>query len=112
MAAPGTQTLLFRFLTKLIGLAFGYGMSENIMNAYQYLMNTYEEGDQVFLFGFSRGAYTVRALAGMLAMCGLLEKGSDNLVPYALRVYTQKRRKRPKWTRGWLTWPSLLTYFF
>jgi len=112
MAAPGSQTFFFKTLTKLLGMAFGYGMSENIMNAYKYLMNTYEEGDQVFLFGFSRGAYTVRALSGMLKMCGLLQKGSDNLIPYALRAYQQKRRQRPKWARDWLAWPSLLTYFF
>lgn len=108
----GSQTFLLKFLTKLLGLAFGYGMSENITDAYRYLMNTYEEGDQVFLFGFSRGAYTVRALAGMLKMCGLLRKGSDNLVPYALRVHQQRVRQRPPWAQGWLKWPALLLYFF
>ena len=45
----------------------------------------------MFLFGFSRGAFTVRALAGMLNRCGLLEKGSVNLVPYASRIYNWMR---------------------
>jgi len=54
------------------GLAFGAGFVANVGDAYRYLMNVFEEGDQVFLFGFSRGAYTVRALAGVLHMFGLL----------------------------------------
>ena len=46
-------------------------------------MDNYEEGDRVYLFGFSRGAYTVRALSGMLHMLGLIRKGDDNLIAYA-----------------------------
>ena len=46
----------------------------------------------MFLFGFSRGAFTVRALAGLLNRCGLLEKGSVNLVPYASRIYNNRAR--------------------
>ena len=49
-------------------------------------MDRYEAGDRVFLFGFSRGAFTVRALAGMLHKCGLLQKGSNNLIPYASKI--------------------------
>ena len=55
-------------------------------------MNRYEPGDKLYLFGFSRGAFTVRALAGMLNRCGLLEKGSVNLVPYASRIYNNANR--------------------
>ena len=50
-------------------------------------MDRYRPGDKLFLFGFSRGAYTARALAGMLYRCGLLQKGSANLVPYVSRIY-------------------------
>ena len=57
---------------------------------YKYLMNHYEHGDQVYLFGFSRGAHTVRVLAGLIHKCGLLTKGSDNLIPHAVRVYYEK----------------------
>lgn len=52
-------------------------------------MNTYEEGDYVYLFGFSRGAFTVRALSGMLEKCGLPTTGSENLIPYAARLYNE-----------------------
>jgi uncharacterized protein (DUF2235 family) len=54
-----------------LGLAFGFGLAENVKQMYQQLTSLYEEGDRVFLFGFSRGAFTVRALAGLLYRCGL-----------------------------------------
>ena len=67
----------------------GTGIRTNIEEAYRYLMNQFEPGDRVFFFGYSRGAYTVRALAGMIRKCGLLTKGSNNLVPYATRIYKE-----------------------
>lgn len=90
VGTSGSQNALTRIsktITKVMGLAIGSGIHQNIKEAYQYLMNHYEEGDKVFLFGFSRGAYTVCALAGVLNRCGLLEKGNDNLVDLALSMY-------------------------
>jgi hypothetical protein len=55
-------------------------------------MNTYEEGDQIYLFGFSRGAYTVRALAGMLHMFGLLHQGNEGLISYILKIFARRTR--------------------
>jgi uncharacterized protein (DUF2235 family) len=49
-------------------------------------MDKYEEGDQLFLFGFSSRAYTIRALTGMLHNCGLLERDRDNLLPNAMKI--------------------------
>jgi uncharacterized protein (DUF2235 family) len=60
---------LTKWLTKVydvLGLAFGLGVLKNIRDAYRFLMEVWELGDRIFLFGFSRGAYTVRVLAGML----------------------------------------------
>lgn len=71
----------------LLGQGFGYGLTENIEDAYKYLMDAYAPDDRLYLFGFSRGAFTVRCLAGMLKKCGLLERGSLNLVPYASEIY-------------------------
>ncbi len=85
--APGAWTKVAKAYTKVLGLAFSYGITKNIEDAYEYLMDKYEKGDKVYLFGFSRGAYTVRALAGMLNKCGLLEKGNNNLIPYTSRMY-------------------------
>jgi uncharacterized protein (DUF2235 family) len=91
----GTQSTLTRATTwvmRVIGLAFGYGISENIADAYQFLMRVYEEGDRVFVFGFSRGAYTARALCGLLYMVGLLTRGNESMIPYAIRLF---RREPP-----------------
>lgn len=57
---------------KLFEGATGAGLDEKVMDGYQFLMNHFQEGDRIFLFGFSRGAYTVRSLGQMLAQCGLL----------------------------------------
>ena len=54
------------------GLVTGAGLDDNILDAYRFLVDTYQDGDHVYLFGFSRGAYTVRALAAFLHMVGLL----------------------------------------
>jgi len=67
--------------------ATGEGLQNNVNEAYSFLMGTYEEGDRIFLFGFSRGAFTVRSLAGMLYKVGLLPYDNDNLLPYAAKLY-------------------------
>lgn len=73
-----------------LGKLFGYGLTANIENGYRFLMQHYREGDRVFLFGFSRGAYAVRALSGMLAQCGLLHPGQEGRVREATRLYTRQ----------------------
>lgn len=70
----------------LWGQAFGTGLEQNVEDAYEYLMSRFEPDDKLFIFGFSRGAFTARALAGMLHKCGLLQKGSRNLIPYATKI--------------------------
>ncbi len=72
------------------GLAFGQGLKNNIFQAYQYLMEVYAEGDKIYFFGFSRGSYTIRVLTGLLKMCGLLQKGCHNLLPYAFKLFDSK----------------------
>lgn len=91
MGARAALTGISRWWTKTIGLAFGYGISDNIADAYQFLMRTFQPGDQVFVFGFSRGAYTARALCGMLHAVGLLTQGNEALIPYAIRMIKGKR---------------------
>lgn len=73
----------------VLGLATGYGLDDNILEAYNFLIDHYEQNDRIFLFGFSRGAYTVRALAGMLELIGLLQPDQRNLCGYALTAYKQ-----------------------
>ncbi len=67
--------------------ATGHGLQKNVEDAYRFLMESYDKDDRVYLFGFSRGAFTVRSLAGMIYKCGLLRSGSDNLVEYASKIY-------------------------
>ncbi len=75
------------------GKAFGWGIASRVNEAYKYLMEMYEDGDRIFLFGFSRGAYTVRALSGMLHKCGLLRKGNENLLPYVENLYYRQNNE-------------------
>jgi uncharacterized protein (DUF2235 family) len=58
------------------GGAFGLGLSRKIREGYKKLSDSFDDGDQVFIFGFSRGAYTARSLVGFIRNCGLLPKGS------------------------------------
>lgn len=58
------------------GGVFGKGLSENIRLAYEWLIENYNDGDEIFIFGFSRGAYTARSLAGLISKLGILKPGS------------------------------------
>ena len=90
MGARNALSQAGKLWTQLIGLAFGYGISENVADAYQFLIRTYQPGDNVYVFGFSRGAYTARALCGVIRGVGLLTPGNENLIPYALRMLKSK----------------------
>jgi uncharacterized protein (DUF2235 family) len=59
-----------------LGGVFGQGLDENIRLAYEWLIENYNEGDEIFIFGFSRGAFTARSLAGLIAIDGILKAGS------------------------------------
>ncbi|MFD0318741.1 DUF2235 domain-containing protein [Streptomyces flavalbus] len=87
MASANAYGPLTRRLSRIGGLAFGSGLRTNLAEAYTYLMRNWEPGDAVYVFGFSRGAYTARALVGMLNKPGLMRPGSENLVPYAVAKY-------------------------
>ncbi|KIC39888.1 hypothetical protein RA27_16425 [Ruegeria sp. ANG-R] len=76
-------------LKGVFGLATGYGLDANVLDAYRFLIHHFEEGDEVYLFGFSRGAHTVRVLAGFINMVGLLHRHQEHLCSYALTAYKQ-----------------------
>lgn len=92
--APAAKNWLARKWSVLKGLAFAAGFKDNVLDAYQYLMNTYDDGDRVYLIGFSRGSYTVRALAGLLDGYGLLCKGNEGHLPYAWNEYVKQHDDR------------------
>ncbi len=67
-------------LAHLLGGAFGYGLAGNVQDGYRWLCETCRPGDDIYLFGFSRGAYTARSLAGLIRKCGLLRRDADGRV--------------------------------
>lgn len=89
-AAAGAWSPPARAISRLLGLAFGVGIRRNLGQAYLWLADHWEPDDRIYLFGFSRGAYTARALAGMLRTVGLVRPGSENLVNSLVAGYTRR----------------------
>ncbi|WP_395391208.1 DUF2235 domain-containing protein [Novosphingobium sp. BL-8A] len=80
-----------RLVARVAGLAFGFGIKQDVAELYQFVMNQWRPGDRLYLFGFSRGAYTVRALAAMIHLYGLAMPGNQELIPYAVRLFWSMR---------------------
>jgi uncharacterized protein (DUF2235 family) len=78
---------------RLLGGAFGFGLFHNVIACYRFLAQNYESGDEIFIIGFSRGAYTARSVAGMLASVGLLTKRAlvEERLPEAVHLYQGTR---------------------
>ncbi|KAJ7476099.1 hypothetical protein FB451DRAFT_267004 [Mycena latifolia] len=72
-----------------IDLAIAWNFEQQVQDAYRWLADNYKPGDKIFLFGFSRGAYQVRALAGMIEKMGLIYSGNHRLIPFAYELYTK-----------------------
>ena len=98
LSAPTIWSKIGEKASKAAGLAVGAGIIRDIEDAYAFLMNHYEDGDRIFIYGFSRGAFTARAIAALIAKCGMLNRGNDNLVPYATKVF--RYEMRPEIYRG------------
>jgi uncharacterized protein (DUF2235 family) len=100
---PGVGTLVqpdpwrkaWQDTVAVFGLATGYGLDDNVLAAYEFLVSNYEDGDDIFLFGFSRGAYTVRALAGLIHKVGLVSPQQANLAGFGLTAYKQLSTGEP-----------------
>jgi uncharacterized protein (DUF2235 family) len=86
MGARNALSSVGKWWTRTMGLAFGYGISDNVADAYLFLMREFQADDKIYIFGFSRGAYTARVLCGMLHAFGLLTAGNEAQVPYAIRL--------------------------
>lgn len=85
---PGVGTRIGEVLG---GAVFGLGLSRTVRDAYRFLVERYEPGDEIYLFGFSRGAYTARAVAGMIRNAGLLRREEADRVEDAYRLYRSRR---------------------
>jgi uncharacterized protein (DUF2235 family) len=75
-------------LRKLMDSAIGHTLRDNWCKAYKFLSGVYEPGDKIYFFGFSRGAFTARAVAGGVHMLGLARRECENMVPYAWATYS------------------------
>ena len=98
---PGSRGYL---ADKLLGGAFGLGLDANLSTMYWQLALNWEPGDEIYVFGFSRGAYTARSLVGMINRLGLLTADAmvERAYPQALRIYKQRKKDldgpdRPEW---------------
>ncbi|WP_299843603.1 DUF2235 domain-containing protein [uncultured Roseovarius sp.] len=109
-------TFVGKWANKIGGGAFGWGLNRNIKIAYAQLAEHYDPGDKIMIFGFSRGAYTARSLAGMIRKCGLPPKNAvtARVVRKAFRLYRKRgdanapdkphiRRKRKAISPGYVT---------
>lgn len=76
---------------KVVGGAFGWGITQNIEDAYRALVFSYELGDQIYIFGFSRGAYTARSLAGLIRSCGIPPRDKVGEIPRAIARYRSRK---------------------
>lgn len=72
------------------GSVTGKGIDKNIMDCYRFIVHNYEPGDQLYLFGFSRGAYTVRSLGGLIRNCGILRRKFAGRIDAAYELYRQR----------------------
>ena len=92
LARPDPWHRLKQDFNAILGLATGYGLDDNVLAAYAFLVNNFEDGDQIYLFGFSRGAYAVRVLAGLVHKIGLISPQQVNLAGSGLTGATVRSR--------------------
>lgn len=78
-----------KWLDQKIDAAIAWNFEYNVLNAYSWLVENYRPGDRIYLFGFSRGAYQVCVLAGMIEKVGLLKRGKEEQIPLAFEIYSK-----------------------
>jgi uncharacterized protein (DUF2235 family) len=116
-AGDGSEVLLFYdqgvgtdWFSRLVGGAAGIGLSDNVRDAYHFLGQNFVPGSEIYVFGFSRGAYTARSLCGFIKAAGLLERPSAkdvwraymDLYATATRIVAHPRGWNPDRVRSWL----------
>ena len=77
---------------KIVGGGLGAGLEKNVMDGYRFLVHNFEVGDEIYLFGFSRGAYTVRSLSGLINNCNILKGSESNRIEEAFKLYKNPER--------------------
>jgi len=81
------------YYDSVVGGATGKGLNKNIMDDYRYIVQNYSPGDELYLFGFSRGAYTIRCLCGLINNCGIIKRPDAALIQKAFNHYKKSGPK-------------------
>ncbi|MEO9820356.1 MAG: DUF2235 domain-containing protein [Paracoccaceae bacterium] len=90
------DNFLVRGINKYIGGATGLGLGTKVKSAYKFIAENYEKDDEIYLFGFSRGAFTARSVAGMIRKCGIIQDTTPRAIRKAFRLYRKTGdRNRP-----------------
>ncbi|KAJ8096302.1 hypothetical protein PM082_011457 [Marasmius tenuissimus] len=86
---PEIATPLMAKISKSLDEAVAWNLNAHVMDGYEFLMQNYTSGDRICIFGFSRGAYTARSLAGMIHKVGILPACNHQQVPFAYKMFTR-----------------------
>ncbi len=114
VGTPGDVGRIRYTIDKVGGGVFGWGLDGKILRAYRYLIRHYEPGDEIQIFGFSRGAYTARSLVGLIRNCSLPTSDDPTLLSHLMGVYRSRKPDDAPWQararslRGWVN-PGLAT---
>lgn len=87
---PDYTTGVTKVLRKYGGGAFGWGLDAKVKEAYKFLCDVYRDGDEIYLFGFSRGGFTARSVAGMVRKCGIVRDTSPEGINSAFKLYRKR----------------------
>ncbi|KAM6490034.1 Uncharacterized alpha/beta hydrolase domain (DUF2235) domain containing protein [Amanita muscaria] len=87
--SPAIATPLISKLSKALDEMFAWNLDAHVMGGYEFLMQNYRSGDKICIFGFSRGSYTARSLAGMIHKIGIIPADNRQQIPFAYKMYTR-----------------------
>jgi uncharacterized protein (DUF2235 family) len=97
---------------RLLGGIFGLGLSSDVRSAYRFVVENYDPGDEIFLFGFSRGAFTARSTAGLIRNAGILRRENiarvdEAYAPYRDRAFRPRALESTLFRRAWSPEPRI-----
>ncbi|EMD39907.1 hypothetical protein CERSUDRAFT_81231 [Gelatoporia subvermispora B] len=84
---PGVVAPMWQWIAKILDEAVAWYLDEHVRGGYEFLVQNYHPGDKICIFGFSRGAYIARAVAGLVHKIGLLPKDNPEQLPFAYKLY-------------------------
>lgn len=97
LAPDGTRQLIYYGAgvgtgkwDRIRGGLFGWGLSSHVLDAYRFIVEQFEDGDELYLFGFSRGAFTARSMAGLIGNCGVLRREYIGKIDAAYKLYRRR----------------------